>query len=162
MSLGENIKSAREAKGMSQTDLSRKCGISGGSISQYESGKCKPNPQFLQRIADALDTTPAALSLGVEDAKPVIETVAMPKPVTSETVVPPTERRIMRTEEPVRYNAKDKEDLLVLNLLIRHIQDLKICREDKRKIYKIANEIRCNKEANILFGEESWDAKKDC
>jgi transcriptional regulator with XRE-family HTH domain len=51
LTLGEQIKSLREARGMSQADLARKVGITQESISRYESGASTPRPRILSRIS---------------------------------------------------------------------------------------------------------------
>lgn len=75
MSIGENIKAARMAKGMSQDELSELTGANRVTISQYENGKFLPSVPALQRIATALGTTPAALTGNAEDEtrRPITE-----------------------------------------------------------------------------------------
>lgn len=67
MSIGENIKAARMARGMSQDELSELTGANRVTISQYENGKFLPSVPALQRIAAALGTTPAALAGSADD-----------------------------------------------------------------------------------------------
>lgn len=62
MSIGNNIKAARKALGMSQDALADAIGSNRVTISQYENGKYLPSVPALQRIADALRTTPAVLT----------------------------------------------------------------------------------------------------
>lgn len=51
------IKKARLIAGMSQADLAKATGVSIGAVSQWETGRCKPNVRRLKRIAEALSTT---------------------------------------------------------------------------------------------------------
>lgn len=56
--IGERIKSVRTAKGMSQYELSAKCGISRFTLGKIENGKV-PNMSVytLVQIADALEVS---------------------------------------------------------------------------------------------------------
>ena len=62
MMIGERIKERRKAIGMSQDQLSEVTGANRVTISQYENGKYLPSVTALKRIAEALGTTPAALT----------------------------------------------------------------------------------------------------
>lgn len=62
MTIGDRIKERRKALGMSQDELSELTGANRVTISQYENGKYLPSVTALQRIAEALGTTPAALT----------------------------------------------------------------------------------------------------
>lgn len=61
MTLGERIKAARKAAGMTQEALGKKLGVSGSYIAQYETNKRRPKPATLLKIADALDVMPFEL-----------------------------------------------------------------------------------------------------
>lgn len=54
MFLGKAIAETREGREMSQTDLSKACGITQSTLSLYESGKRVPSDKNLERIASAL------------------------------------------------------------------------------------------------------------
>lgn len=54
MNCGQNIKSARNASGMTQEELAKKCGMATITIRQYESGKREPRQEQLRLIASAL------------------------------------------------------------------------------------------------------------
>ena len=56
---------------MSQDELAEHIGSNRVTISKYENGAYLPSVPALQRIADALFTTPAALSGKDEDAPPL-------------------------------------------------------------------------------------------
>lgn len=71
MSIGDNIRQARKAVGMSQDELAEHIGANRVTVSRYETGEFLPSVPALQRIADALFTTPAALSGKDEDAPPL-------------------------------------------------------------------------------------------
>ena len=59
--IGPAIKSKREELGISQLELAVRAETSQSAINAYEQGKRKPRKDTLQRLADALDTTVAAL-----------------------------------------------------------------------------------------------------
>jgi len=67
MSIGEKIKQARIAKGMTQTELGHALGISGVAIMRYEKEVREPKLEMLQRIAEELDISYAYL-LGWENS----------------------------------------------------------------------------------------------
>lgn len=46
---------ARREAGLSQAEVSEASGVSQKQISRYESGKAKPHPSTLRKLADALD-----------------------------------------------------------------------------------------------------------
>lgn len=75
MSIGENIKTARKALGLSQDDLAETIGANRVTISKYETGIYLPSVPALQRLADALNTTPAILTGGTmtEARRPITE-----------------------------------------------------------------------------------------
>ena len=52
--LGENLKSARKQKGLTQNQLAELIGVQRSVISKYESGLIEPSIAQIERIADAL------------------------------------------------------------------------------------------------------------
>lgn len=62
MTLATNIRSRREARGMSLTALAHLAGVSKGYISQLENAEeTRPSADILQRIAETLGTSVEAL-----------------------------------------------------------------------------------------------------
>lgn len=55
MAIGDNIRSVREIKGLTQKNLADLLGISQGLVGHYERGVRKPKLETLRRIADAMD-----------------------------------------------------------------------------------------------------------
>ena len=53
----ERLKSARELRGLSQTQLATKANLPPSSVSHFESGSRKPSFDNLKRLATALDVT---------------------------------------------------------------------------------------------------------
>ena len=53
----ENLKFARERKGISQKDLAEIIGVAKSTYSLYESGNREPNVQTIKKIADALNVS---------------------------------------------------------------------------------------------------------
>ena len=70
--LGENIKAARKALHMSQDALAEAIGANRVTISKYENGGYLPSVPALERLADALQTTPEALSGRTEIKKEAV------------------------------------------------------------------------------------------
>ena len=52
-----NIASIRCRQGIPQVDLAKAIGVTGSAVSQYESGKRKPNIEILKKIAQVFDCT---------------------------------------------------------------------------------------------------------
>lgn len=53
----DRLRKAREAKGLSQTDLAAKAGMEPSAISHFENGRRGPSFANLRRLADALAVT---------------------------------------------------------------------------------------------------------
>lgn len=53
----ERLRTARELRGINQTELSKKTGIPPSSLSHFESGARKPSFDNLRRLANALQVT---------------------------------------------------------------------------------------------------------
>lgn len=51
----ENLKTRREALGMSQNELSRRSGVSVSAICSYESGDKKPGLKAMLKLGEALN-----------------------------------------------------------------------------------------------------------
>ena len=62
MSFAANLKKAMEERNMSQAELSALTGIGKSSISQYLSGKNKPNQKRTEQLAEALECSIAFLN----------------------------------------------------------------------------------------------------
>ena len=61
----ENLKWAREQKGLSQKDVAEKIGVAKSTYSLYESGNREPNVQTIKKIANVLDVSADEL-LGID------------------------------------------------------------------------------------------------
>lgn len=67
----ENLKRAREQKGMSQKDVSEKIGVAKSTYSLYESGNREPNVHTIKKISDVLDISADEL-LGIRPYQPTL------------------------------------------------------------------------------------------
>lgn len=63
----ENLKDARERKGLSQKDVAESIGVAKSTYSLYESGNREPNVQTIKKIADILNVSADNL-LGLNEA----------------------------------------------------------------------------------------------
>lgn len=63
--LGANIKARREKLGLAQTTLGERSGVHRTYINQLENGHKNLTVVVLSRLADALATTPSALTKGI-------------------------------------------------------------------------------------------------
>jgi len=61
MSFGRNLKSAREAAGISQEQLARKIDVAVYTVSKWEQGAHEPPLAMIRKAAEALGTTAARL-----------------------------------------------------------------------------------------------------
>jgi len=57
MGIGESIREVRKARGMTQAQLGKACGMPDSQVRKYESGTIEPKLETLLRIATALDCT---------------------------------------------------------------------------------------------------------
>lgn len=55
--LSGNIRSARQATGMTQAELAQKVGVTDSCISQYETSKRMPNLETMSILSDILNTS---------------------------------------------------------------------------------------------------------
>ena len=53
--VGQQIREARKAKGLTQKELGEKLGVSESTVNQYESGKQNLTIETLSKISEALD-----------------------------------------------------------------------------------------------------------
>ena len=65
MTVGQNLKSIRTAKGLTQAKLSELTGIAEVTIRKYESGKIVPKSQNLNRLAKGLGVSPSDIDEGL-------------------------------------------------------------------------------------------------
>lgn len=73
--IGIRLKAAREAKGLSQSDLHNKTGLSRTVLINYEAGRHKPGARELRLLCDALEVSPNLLIYGTEE--PHIRTIGL-------------------------------------------------------------------------------------
>ena len=70
-SVGSRLVSAREFKGLSQSDLSRRLHTAQQNISRYESGRNDPKASILRDFCVELDISPSYLLGLTNDPRPV-------------------------------------------------------------------------------------------
>lgn len=84
MTIGEKIKQARIAKGLTQEELAEKLGYkSRSSVNKIETGGRDIPRSQIKKIADVLDVSPVSL-LGFEDENPVEENQQEHRPEISD------------------------------------------------------------------------------
>ena len=69
MNLGLSSKVIRRELGITQYELSEKCGISQTSLSQIETGTKRPSPRTIKRICEVLEVPESIIYiLGMQDS----------------------------------------------------------------------------------------------
>jgi DNA-binding Xre family transcriptional regulator len=61
MDIGKRIRTLREAKGLSQTDIEKRSGLLRSYVSRLEGGYTAPSLATLEKLAKALDVEPSQL-----------------------------------------------------------------------------------------------------
>lgn len=100
MKVGERIREVRKSKRIRQKVLARMVGISPGALTNFEKGRRRISLDWLQRIADALDTP---MSYFLPDEKERAKT----------TPGDPRERRLLNAWRDLKSQAL-REDFLKL------------------------------------------------
>ncbi|SMB98015.1 Helix-turn-helix [Thermanaeromonas toyohensis ToBE] len=62
--LGERLRKAREAKGLTQAQLGALLNVSDATINRYEKGQRSPDPEMLVKLAEALNVSTDYLLTG--------------------------------------------------------------------------------------------------
>jgi transcriptional regulator with XRE-family HTH domain len=75
-SIGDRIRKARLAKGLTQTQLGKRVGLSQGMVTYYEVRGVSPSPELLVKLARILDVTVEDLVGQRAPAKPAAEAPA--------------------------------------------------------------------------------------
>lgn len=119
--LGERIKKARLAKGLTQKQLAEMLNITDATVNRYEKGIRKPDPEMLKAIADALNVSVDYL-LGKTD----ISNVYVPESYSQKYKI--TKRDMLQYEDFVKHvNAFFMDD--------------KVAEEDKEKLFRDISEL---------------------
>ncbi len=63
--IGKNIKQLRQQKNMTQDELAEKLFVTRQTVSNYETGKSRPDIEMLTRIAETLETDPNTVLYGI-------------------------------------------------------------------------------------------------
>lgn len=79
MTIGQNIRALRKARGLTQARLGALCHISGASIGSYEKGATLPRRRVLEQLSAALDVPVERLTAGA--AQPVHDAQASSGPL---------------------------------------------------------------------------------
>ena len=106
MSIGENIKKARKAAGLTQKELGEKLGVSNTMIAIYETGRRMPKTDTLQRIASALNCSVASLFPAITDFKAEIAD----RIKTYNDALNETDDEIERTKLKYKINLLENEE----------------------------------------------------
>lgn len=63
--IGKNIKELRQQKNMTQDELAERLFVTRQTVSNYETGKSRPDIEMLARIAETLETDPNTVLYGI-------------------------------------------------------------------------------------------------
>lgn len=158
---GDRLKSLRAEKGYSQGQIAKYINVNPGLVSQWEAGKCVLRDKEKQiSLAKFLDTSYDYLMFGKQDLPQVTMSDRSDEPKKEAPVkvfTAPKEAfekpRPVYKEEPLVYKAEDGRKLDDLNLLIRHLRDMHITTEEKRRLHNRLSQMRTEVESVVLFGE---------
>lgn len=95
-SIGDRIRKARLAKGLTQTELGKRVGLSQGMVTYYEVRGVSPSPELLLKLARVLDVTVEELVGQRSRTKPPAETpdsVQLWRRVNKIQTLPPQDRK---------------------------------------------------------------------
>lgn len=68
----DTLKSLRVSKGLTQTELAKKVGVSSPAVvSQWEVGRYNPTPTLIPKVAEALGVTPKYLFFILNNRKTI-------------------------------------------------------------------------------------------
>lgn len=97
--LGENIKKAREAAGLTQEQLGAMVGITGVAIMRYEKGLREPKLAMVDKLAGALGVTRYDLTKTiVVEVKPIVDAILKSLPDSQKTKQPPDPEELSESE----------------------------------------------------------------
>lgn len=150
MTVGERIRAARRAKGMTQKELAEKMGTSYVVISQWENGKRNPKFSTLREIAKALEI-PTTDLLGIVKDDGTIE-FSMPDSVARALGIANNEsgpflaslskEQWFLVFDAVFSNSKEAQDELRKLTLLTYYDELN--QAGKEKAVSLLNELACN------------------
>ena len=171
---GERLKILRVAKGYTQRDIAKYIDVNPGIVSQWENGKCVLRDKAkAKRLADYLGANFDYLFYGVETKdqepeKPVriytapkesIPQVTMswadelPEKEIPEASKPSPMPSPIKRDDTIVYKAEDGRKLDDINLIIRHLRDMHITKDEKIRLHDRLSKWRTDIEAVVLFGE---------
>lgn len=152
MTVGERIRAARRAKGMTQKELAEKMGTSYVVISQWENGKRNPKFSTLREIAKALEI-PTTDLLGTVKDDGTIE-FSMPDSVARALGITDNEsgpflaslskEQWLLVFDAIFSNSREAEDKLRKLTLINYYDELN--QAGKEKAVSLLNELAGNPE----------------
>lgn len=108
--IGQKIRSLREQFGVTQAEVAERAEVSPGLVGQIEQGKIQPSLRTIERIAEALGTTPCFLITDSDHAEAVL--MAMP-PETRELLL---DSKVQKTLQAIAV-LNDREMNLVLKFI---------------------------------------------
>jgi len=137
MSVGKKIKSLREEKGMSQSELAKAVGYkTRSSITKIESGESDPSQKMLLKIANALEVSPSEL---IDES--CIVTI---------NSIPVLQQRALNVVRNEIWNPEDMawadDDDETMRILARGTS--KLSRENRKKLLEVAR---------VMFAEDFDD-----
>lgn len=155
---GDRLRSLRTEKGYSQHQIAKYINVNPGLVSQWEAGKCVLRDKEKQvSLAKFLGTTYDYLMFGKQDLPQVTMSDRSGEEAPVKVFTAPKEAfvnpRPVYKEEPLVYKAEDGRKLDDLNLLIRHLRDMHITVDEKRRLHNRLSQMRTEVESVVLFGE---------
>lgn len=157
---GERLKDLRTKKGCTQKEIAGMMGVSQWTVCSWENNRFTPKKDDLADLAALFDVTADYLLHGEvvsvftapkKDIPQVKMTWADELPPKKEAPAPMPSP--IKKDDAVVYRAEDGRKLDDINLLIRHLRDMKITDEEKRRLHRRLSQMRTEVESIVLFGE---------
>lgn len=146
---GARLAEVREELGLNKSQMAKKCGLATSTTyNNWELGITSPvNAEALRKTADALGVTERWLRSGVGEKSA--------KKVEEQKV----EAKIEKLDREVfTVNASDVRRLEDIQLVINHLRDLNISRDEKEACYLTLAELRNDIEMNVRLGRRPTKA----
>lgn len=132
-------------------------GVSYGWLAHGElvsTERAEPKPE--QKVHPMLAEMPAPAGRNDNEPLPTVKLATLQKKLTEEFRKAnelPVKKEAAEPITAVVYKAEDGRRLDDINMIIKHLRDMKVTREEKQRLHKTLSHFRTQLESVVLFGE---------